>query len=134
MNSVIPIIAICANKVWSPFSLTLLSMVFIYSAQSQSRTVVMDCDDNSGGTQNLFRDLPKFLYIGKFMRSSCQKSKIVPSHKIWVQTHILESSNRIQLLEIIEWEKLPLASKFSKIFGTIVISVIRSSGFSIFTP
>ena len=47
MNSVIPIIAICANKVWSPFSLTLLSMVFIYSAQSQSRTVVMDSDDNS---------------------------------------------------------------------------------------
>ena len=35
-----------------------------------------------GETQNLFRDLPKFLNIGKFLRASCQKSKKVPSHKI----------------------------------------------------
>ena len=76
----------------------------------------------------------KFLNIGKFLRSSCQKSKIMPSDKIWVQTHNLESSNRIQRLEIMEWEKLPLASKFFKTFGTIVISIQRSSGFSIFIP
>ena len=35
-----------------------------------------------GGTQTLFRDLPKCWNIGKFSRSSCSASKIVPSHEI----------------------------------------------------
>ena len=81
-----------------------------------------------GGTQTLFRNLPKVSNFGGTLRSSSSGSKIVPSYKIWVHRHILESSNRLNRLEIIDWEKLPLNSKFSKTVVTIVISVQKSSG------
>ena len=82
-----------------------------------------------GGTQILFRNLPKISNFGKTLGPSCSGSKIVPTHKFWVHDHILESSNRIQRLEIIDWDKYPLKWFFSKTVGTIVISVQRSSGF-----
>ena len=61
-----------------------------------------------GGTQTLFRNLPKVSNFGKTLGPSCSGSKIVPTHKFWVHDHILESSNRIQRLEIIDWDKYPL--------------------------
>ena len=81
-----------------------------------------------GGTQTLFRNLPKVSNFGKTLGPSYSGSKIVSVHKIWNHRHILESSNRLYRLEIIDWEKLPLKSKFSKTVGTIVISVQRISG------
>ena len=86
-----------------------------YQYRNITGNILLD-NPHFGETQNLFWDLPKFKKNGNFFRSSFQESKIVPSHKIWVQTHILESSNRIQRLEIMDWEKLSLPSKFSKKF------------------
>ena len=83
---------------------------------------------DNGGTQTLFRNLPKVSNFRETLEPSCSGSKIVPAYKIWVHRHILESSNRLNRLEIIDWEKLPLKSKFPKTVGTIVISVQRSSG------
>ena len=82
-----------------------------------------------GGTQILFRNLPKVSNFRETLGPSCSGSKIVPAHIIWVHGHILESSNRIQRLEIIDWDKYPLKWFFSKTVGAIVISVQRSSGF-----
>ena len=61
-----------------------------------------------GGTQTLFRNLPKVSNFRETLGPSCSGSKIVPTHKFWVHGHILESSNRIQRLEIIDWDKYPL--------------------------
>ena len=85
-----------------------------------------------GGSQNWFRDLPKFSNIRKIFRSSCSASKIMPSYEIWVHGLVPEPKNRIRHFQNIDWDKYPLKSKFSKTNGTIVISVQRSSGFSIF--
>ena len=85
-----------------------------------------------GGTQTLFRNLPKGSNFGKTPRPSCSGPKIEPKHKIWVHQHILDSSNRFRRLEIINWGKLPSKSIFSKTVGAIVINVERSRCFQNF--
>ena len=80
-----------------------------------------------GGTQTLFRDLPKFSNIGKIFRSSCLTSEIGPSHEIWAHGPVPGPKNRIRHFEVWDWEKYPLKLVFWKTLGAIVISVERSS-------
>jgi len=61
----------------------------------------------NGGTQTLFRDLPKFSNIGKILRSSCLASKIVPLHEIWAHGPVPERENRTRHFEVWDWEKYP---------------------------
>ena len=82
---------------------------------------------SNGGTQILFRDLPKFSNFRKTFRASCWESKIIASHKIWVHGLISESRKSIKHFEIWEWDKYLLKSFFSKTVGTIVLSVSRST-------
>ena len=60
----------------------------------------MSSESTFGGT--LFRNLPKILNFHKTVGPSCSGSKIVPARKIGVYSHIQESSNRIQRLEIVK--------------------------------
>ena len=80
-----------------------------------------------GGTQILFRDLPKFLNFRKTFRASCWASKIIPSHKISVHVLVTELRKIIKNFKIWEWDKYPLKSFFSKTVSTIVITVPRST-------
>ena len=80
-----------------------------------------------GGTQILFRDLPKFSNFRKTLRASRWVAQIKPSHKVWVHGLVSESRKSIKYFEIWEWDKYPLKSFFSKTVGTIVISVPRST-------
>ena len=79
-----------------------------------------------GGTQILFRNLPKFSNIQKTFRSSCLLSKIMHLSEIWVHGHFLEPSNGVEHLETLDWDKHPLKSLFSQNFFIIVIRVHRS--------
>ena len=53
-----------------------------------------------GGTQTLFRDLPKFSNVGKIFTSSCSALKIVPSHEIGAHGPVPEPKNRIRHFEV----------------------------------
>ena len=86
----------------------------------------MQSYDVYGETQILFRDLPKFSNFGKTFRSSCQTSKIIPSHKIWVHGLVSDSRKSTNNFRIWEWDKYPLKSFFPKTIGTIVTNVPRS--------
>ena len=81
---------------------------------------------NIGGTQILFRDLPKFSNFGKTFRSSCQVSKLKAFYKIWVHGLVSDSRNSAKQIWIWEWDKYSLKSFFSKTVGAIVINVPRS--------
>ena len=93
------------------------------SSKFQMNRILFDI----GGTQTLFRNLPKFSNIGKIFRSSCLASKIVPSHEIWAHGPVPEPRNRIRHFEVWGWEKYPWKLVFWKTLGAIVISVERSS-------
>ena len=56
----------------------------------------------------------------------------MPPQKDSDHDYIPEPRNRIRCLRIVDWEKLPLKSKFSKTVGTIEINVQRSWGLPIF--
>ena len=111
------------------FLLQLHQLLRVDAQMPTTKTIDLWNASRIGGTQTLFRNLPKVSNFGKTLGPSCSGSKIVPTHKFWVHGHILESSNRIQRLEIIDWDKYPLKWFFSKTVGAIVISVQRSSGF-----
>ena len=81
----------------------------------------------NGGTQTLFRDLPKFSNVGKIFKSSCSALKIVLSNEIWAHGPFPGPKNRIRHFEVWDWEKYPWKLVCWKTLGAIVISIERSS-------